>query len=580
VAKFPSFRRAWRNLGLIHVKQASSKEGHEAQDEYDAAIRAFTRMIELGGADAYSYGLLGFAYTAKQDFLPAEASYRNALLLQPENTEWRLGLTRCVFKQQKFEDAVALLDVLLARYPEKAEFWQLQAQAFLGLKQPLRAAQNLEVVDRLGKATPDNLHTLGDIYVTENLMDLAAGAYRRALERDPAQPTAKILRDVELLAARSAPAQARQLSARVQEVLGTNLVDADRRRCSSSRRASSMAEGGGTSETARGARGDRAHRSARRRRADAARPLLRAPERARPRNAVVRARREHRGLRGQRPRSTTRRSWSIEPLRRGPAAPAPRAGAQAARGHRALPRAGRAQREDEALRWPARSAGPEPSRWPWRSRSESRSSAPHHDHERSQIVVLRELELGLPAQPARDGAQWKTPGADTASVAVRSSSVSVLAAVAAPSSSTRAATPLCCRPSTRTLTWLRASRRARARPAAPATARARAWAASSVRSRDRRPRFEAEPERRARHVRHARSAPRGRDRAARALAARPCSCTQPPSMGAPSSVTRPRSWKRRRRSLGRDRGRRLRRTSATRAAGALDTSAGSVRPRR
>src|SRR4051812_16890862 len=49
VAKFPSFRRAWRNVGLIHARNA----------EFDDAIRAFTRMIELGGGDSYSYGLLG-----------------------------------------------------------------------------------------------------------------------------------------------------------------------------------------------------------------------------------------------------------------------------------------------------------------------------------------------------------------------------------------------------------------------------------------------------------------------------------------------------------------------------------------
>jgi tetratricopeptide (TPR) repeat protein len=79
VTKFPSFRRAWRNLGLIHA--------HDGR--FDDAIHAFTRMIELGGGDAYSYGLLGFAYSSKQDYQAAEAAYRNALLLQPENTEWR-----------------------------------------------------------------------------------------------------------------------------------------------------------------------------------------------------------------------------------------------------------------------------------------------------------------------------------------------------------------------------------------------------------------------------------------------------------------------------------------------------------
>ena len=156
VVKFPSFRRAWRNIGLIYARDG----------KYDDAISAFTRMIELGGGDAYSYGLLGFAYAAKQDYQASEVAYRNALLLQPENTEWRLGITRCVFKQQKFEDAVTMLEVLIGRYPEKSDFWLLQSQAYLGMKQPLKAAVDLEAMDHLGKSTGDSLHTLGNIYVS------------------------------------------------------------------------------------------------------------------------------------------------------------------------------------------------------------------------------------------------------------------------------------------------------------------------------------------------------------------------------------------------------------------------------
>jgi tetratricopeptide (TPR) repeat protein len=241
VAKFPSFRRAWRNLGLIHVRSA----------RYDDAIRAFTRMIELGGGDAYAYGLLGFAYAAKQDYQPAEASYRNALLLQPENTEWRLGLTRSVFKQEKFEDAATLLDALLARYPEKADFWLLQAHTYLGMKQPLRAAENLEVVDRLGRSSVDSLHTLGDIYVSENLMDLAAHAYRRAIDVEARQPLARPLRSAEMLAARGAMTQARQVALHIREVWEKRMEEGDRRKLLKLEARLSMAEGAGSAETAR-----------------------------------------------------------------------------------------------------------------------------------------------------------------------------------------------------------------------------------------------------------------------------------------------------------------------------------------
>ncbi|MBK7644439.1 MAG: tetratricopeptide repeat protein [Planctomycetes bacterium] len=237
VAKFPSFRRAWRNLGLIHVRKS----------EFDASIHAFVRMIELGGADGYAFGLLGYAYAAKQDFQAAEAAYRSALLMQPESTEWRLGLTRCVYKQEKFQDAAALLDVLIARYPDNDQFWLLQAHTFLGLKQPLKAAGNLEAVDQLGKSTPDTLQTLGDIYAGENLAGLAEGAYRRSLERDPTQPLARPLRAAELLAARGAVNQARGLLASIDKV-HPQMQESERRKLLKLQARLALAQGEGGAE--------------------------------------------------------------------------------------------------------------------------------------------------------------------------------------------------------------------------------------------------------------------------------------------------------------------------------------------
>ena len=240
VERFPSFRRAYRNIGLIAVRQGN----------YDEAITAFNRMIELGGVDAYSYGLLAFSHTSKQDYQPAEAAYRNALLLQPENVEWRLGLTRCVFKQGKFEDAAALLDVLITQFPDKGDFWLLQAHTFLGMKQPMKAAVSLESLDALGKSTLDSRQTLGDVYLSESMFDLAANAYMRAIDLDPTEPIAKAVRSAEILAARGAPAQARTLVAHLQKVRGGNLAEEDRRRLLKLDARLAMTEGADCAEAA------------------------------------------------------------------------------------------------------------------------------------------------------------------------------------------------------------------------------------------------------------------------------------------------------------------------------------------
>lgn len=240
VTKFPSFRRAWRNLGLIHAKAGT----------YDDAIRAFTKMIELGGGDSYSYGLLGYAYASKLDYQAAEAAYRNALLLQPENTEWRLGLTRCVYKQNKFQDAAALLDVLIERFPDKTEFWMLQAQTYLGMKQPLRAAENIEALGLLGRADAENLSVLGDIYTGEALYELAASAYLRAIDADAKQLPARALRATELLAARGANSQARRVASKIHEAWKDSLAEAESRKLLKLEARLRIADGDGGAETA------------------------------------------------------------------------------------------------------------------------------------------------------------------------------------------------------------------------------------------------------------------------------------------------------------------------------------------
>ncbi len=195
VNKFPSFQRAWKNMGLIHVRKGS----------YDEAIGALTSAIELGAADGYSFGLLGFACFSTGDYISSESAYRQAMLMQPGNLDWKLGLLRTLYKQRRFGEVAALCESLIALNPEKTDYWLMRANAFLGMDKPLKAAEIYELLAMEKQASGKVLNMLGDIYVNEQQYSMAAEAYLRAASatEDAAEP-ATVIRNCEVLLARGA----------------------------------------------------------------------------------------------------------------------------------------------------------------------------------------------------------------------------------------------------------------------------------------------------------------------------------------------------------------------------------------
>jgi tetratricopeptide (TPR) repeat protein len=194
VDKHKKFRRAWRNLGVIYVRLSKP----------DKAVEALTKVIELGGGDSITYGLLGFSYSSLENSICAESSYRMAILMDPLTLDWKMGLARSFFRQQRFAEAVSLCGLLIEQYPNKAELWILQAKAYVGMKQPLKAAENYEFVDQLGGSTVETLAMLGDIYINEELFELAMDSYLRAMDREEEIQPDRFVRAAKVLTARGA----------------------------------------------------------------------------------------------------------------------------------------------------------------------------------------------------------------------------------------------------------------------------------------------------------------------------------------------------------------------------------------
>ncbi len=216
--KFPDFRRAHKNLGIVCVQK----------EDFTNAVAELSRTVELGGQDGNTYGLLGYCNLTLERYTSAESAYRKALLMAPDNPDWKLGLARCLLAQQRSKEAAALFDELIQKDPEKPDYWLFQANAFLELGEHMKAADNYEILRRMGKASSAALMALGDIYMTVDSPDLALGAYLDSIQKEPKQDIKRPLRAVEVLASRQAWKQATTLLDRIEATYRDSLNDQDK----------------------------------------------------------------------------------------------------------------------------------------------------------------------------------------------------------------------------------------------------------------------------------------------------------------------------------------------------------------
>lgn len=206
LAKFPDYRRAQKNLAFALVRDG----------KYNEAVKPLTRTVAVGGADGKVFGLLGFAYMNQGRHVSAEGAYRQALVFEPDSMDFKLGLVKCSVATANYDHALALIDELLQQFPERENLWNLHANIYIQKEQPAKAALSLEMLRRLGKATPQNLYLLGDLYMAQEARDLALDAYLAALEKDGGQNLAKALRPAQILVNRGAWDESRKLFVKIR----------------------------------------------------------------------------------------------------------------------------------------------------------------------------------------------------------------------------------------------------------------------------------------------------------------------------------------------------------------------------
>jgi tetratricopeptide (TPR) repeat protein len=96
------------------------------------------------------------------------------------------------------------------------------------MNQPLKAAENYELIDQMGQSTAETLFTLGEIYLNSEFYDMSVEASIRALELAPSGGQ-RALRSAKVLTGRGALEESKQLIGRIVDLAEKDLSEGDRK---------------------------------------------------------------------------------------------------------------------------------------------------------------------------------------------------------------------------------------------------------------------------------------------------------------------------------------------------------------
>lgn len=200
VTRFPSFIRAWNNLGILYY----------AAGRFNEAIPCFSRAITLGDRNPSTFGLLGCCLEREGDTISAVNAFQQALAADPLNSDWKEGLLRVYIDTRQFGPAEIVARGLIKLKPAEPRYWLAYANILLSSDRKGEAIVLLEAASGTGVAGPDELTLLGDLYAERNLYPEALALYRKVQGAAPARGEAKLIRYAQMLLGTGRLDEARQ----------------------------------------------------------------------------------------------------------------------------------------------------------------------------------------------------------------------------------------------------------------------------------------------------------------------------------------------------------------------------------
>ena len=205
IDKFPTFRRAWKNLGLLLVRQA----------DYDEGLKALVRCIELGDTSPDTYGSAAYCHLRAGNLMAAELAYNAAIVLDPKNIEWIEGKAQAMIYGKRYAEAESLLRELIKRDSTKAVYRKFLANVYVELGHHIEAAQVFELIHAMDEDSSDTRLQLANIYSLHGMYDLSVDTYLEASDDQIEEQLGNVLLGTRFLIDQDEVAQASRLFDRV-----------------------------------------------------------------------------------------------------------------------------------------------------------------------------------------------------------------------------------------------------------------------------------------------------------------------------------------------------------------------------
>ena len=174
--------------------------GHLDRDDLDQAIEVLNRAVTADSSSPEAHFMLGNAYTRRGRLSEAEAAYRLAMSMRPDDADTLSNLGVVLYRQLELDEAVDMFRRALKLMPDDPEIQYNLGGALFAQE---RVPEAIEAFEAARAKRPDlaQVHLgLGFAYKEVGDLDKAAESFRQYLElSDDAEWTEKARQELDAL---------------------------------------------------------------------------------------------------------------------------------------------------------------------------------------------------------------------------------------------------------------------------------------------------------------------------------------------------------------------------------------------